>query len=340
MKILVTGGAGYIGSHAVEELIQAGHEAIIVDNLSNSSEKVIERLETLVGKTIPFYKCDVRDRKRLNIVFSENQIDCCIHFAGLKAVGESVLQPMMYYDNNVNGVLTLLDVMQEHGCKNMIFSSSATVYGNPDILPIPETQPKKECTNPYGRTKSMIEDILHDIYLADLKNNVDNPWNIVLLRYFNPIGAHPSGLIGEKPKGEPNNLMPYITQVASGKRERLSVFGSDYDTPDGTCIRDYIHVIDLARGHVNALSAISRKCGFEVFNLGTGKGYSVLELVNTFEQVNKIKVPYIFTDRRAGDVAVCYSDPTKAEKELGWKAELGIEDMCRDAWKWEMNKSK
>lgn len=337
MKILVTGGAGYIGSHAVVELIRAGHEAVIADNLSNSSEKVIGRMETLAGKKIPFYHCDVRDGSGLKAIFSEHQMDCCIHFAGLKAVGESVLHPMRYYDNNVNGVLTLLDVMQEYGCKNMIFSSSATVYGNPDTLPIPETQPKKECTNPYGRTKSMIEDILHDMYLADCKNRVEHPWNIVLLRYFNPIGAHPSGLIGENPKGEPNNLMPYITQVASGKRERLSVFGNDYDTPDGTCIRDYIHVMDLARGHVHALSAISRKCGFEVYNLGTGKGYSVLDIIQTFERVNEIPVPHIFTERRAGDIAACYSDSSKAKKELGWTAEYTLDDMCRDSWNWQKN---
>lgn len=331
MKILVTGGAGYIGSHTIIELYKAGHEVVVIDNLCNSSEKSLERVSGLTGKTIPFYKVDIRDRAGLDKVLDEHKVDACIHFAGLKAVGESVSKPYEYYENNIGGTLVLIDALRSHGCKNLIFSSSATVYGNPAVIPITEDCPKGHCTNPYGQTKSMLEEIFMDIQKADPE------WNVVLLRYFNPIGAHESGLIGEDPNGIPNNLMPYITQVAVGKRPELGVFGDDYDTHDGTGVRDYIHVVDLAAGHVKALAAIERKCGLAVYNLGTGHGYSVLDVVTAFEKANGVKVPYSIKPRRPGDIATCYSDPAKAERELGWKAQFGIEDMCRDSWRWQKN---
>ena len=331
MNILVTGGAGYIGSHTVIELIKAGHDVVIVDNLVNSSRISIKRVEEIVGKKLPFYEVDIRDRNGLEKVFAENRFDCCIHFAGLKAVGESVALPWEYYDNNINGTLVLLDVLRKNNCKNIIFSSSATVYGTPAMIPITEECPKGQCTNPYGQTKSMLEQIMMDMQKADPK------WNMVLLRYFNPIGAHQSGKIGESPNGIPNNLMPYITQVAVGKLKELGVFGNDYDTPDGTGVRDYIHVVDLANGHVKALKAIENNCGLAIYNLGTGQGYSVLDLVKAFEEANGIKVPYAIKPRRPGDIATCYSDPSKAERELGWKAQYGIVDMCRDAWRWQKN---
>lgn len=329
MKILVTGGAGFIGTHTLIELDTAGHEMVVVDNLINSNRESLRRVSQIIGKEVPFYQTDIRDRNGLNKVFEEHSFDCCIHFAGLKAVGESVQKPLEYYENNMSGTFTLLDVMRNHGCKNIIFSSSATVYGNPAIIPITEECPKGHCTNPYGQTKSMLEEVLTDVQKADPE------WNVVLLRYFNPIGAHPSGLIGENPNGIPNNLMPYITQVAIGQRERLGVFGDDYDTPDGTGVRDYIHVVDLAKGHVCALKAIERKCGLAIYNLGTGHGYSVLDVVKAFEKVNSVSVPYTIMPRRAGDIATCYSAPDKAAEELGWKAQYGIEEMCRDSWNWQ-----
>lgn len=329
MNILVTGGAGYIGSHTVIELVNAGHDVVIVDNLVNSSRKSLERVEKIINKKIKFYEVDIRNRDKLEKVFAENKFDCCIHFAGLKAVGESVSMPWEYYDNNINGTLVLLDVLRKNNCKNIIFSSSATVYGTPAMIPITEECPKGQCTNPYGQTKSMLEQIMMDMQKADPQ------WNMVILRYFNPIGAHKSGTIGEAPNGIPNNLMPYITQVAVGKLKELGVFGNDYDTPDGTGVRDYIHVVDLANGHVKALKAIENNCGLAIYNLGTGQGYSVLDLVKAFEEANGIKVPYVIKPRRPGDIATCYSDPSKAEKELGWKAQYGIVDMCRDAWRWQ-----
>ena len=333
MKVLVTGGTGFIGSHTVVELLNTGHEVVIVDNLINSHKNVVSKISEITGIEVPFFYIDIRDTENLEEVFRKHHFDCCIHFAGLKAVGESVLKPLLYYDNNVIGTLRLVEVMRRHGCKNIIFSSSATVYGEAKS-PISEICPKGEITNPYGQTKSMIEDILMDMHTADVENGDSNPWNVVLLRYFNPIGAHESGLIGENPNGIPNNLMPYITQVASGKLEKLHVFGNDYDTHDGTGVRDYIHVMDLAKGHVKALDAINRNCGVEVYNLGTGVGYSVLDLVKAFESVNGVKIPYVIDPRRPGDIAVCYSDPSKAFRELGWKVEYGIEDMCRDSWNW------
>lgn len=337
MNILVTGGAGYIGTHTVIALNENGENTIVLDNLSNSSEKALDRVAKILGKKIPFYRADIRDREALEKIFSENSIDCVIHFAGLKAVGESVVKPWEYYDNNITGTLTLVDVMRRHGVKNMIFSSSATVYGDPAEIPITENCPKGKCTNPYGETKSMLEDILTALHTADVKTNDPNPWNIVLLRYFNPIGAHKSGLIGENPNGIPNNLMPYITQVAVGKRECLSVFGNDYPTPDGTGVRDYIHVVDLAEGHVKALRAIRDKCGVAVYNLGTGTGYSVLDVVKAFEKASGVKIPYRIAPRRAGDIAECYSSPVKAEKELGWKAKYNLYDMCLSSWNWQKN---
>ena len=329
-KILVTGGAGFIGTHTVVELRKAGYEAVVLDNLSNSSPKSLERVAELTGGVeVPFCCADIRDRNALEALFAQHRFDACIHFAGLKSVGESVAKPWEYYENNIAGTLVLLDVMRAHGCKNIIFSSSATVYGDPLQIPITEECPKGLCTNPYGWTKSMLEQILTDMQTAD------PGWNVVLLRYFNPIGAHPSGRIGENPNGIPNNLMPYITQVAIGKRECLGVFGDDYDTPDGTGVRDYIHVVDLAEGHVKALEAIDRQCGLAVYNLGTGHGYSVLEVVHAFEEANQVKIPYVIKPRRAGDIAQCYSDPSKAERELGWKARYGIFEMCRDSWNWQ-----
>ncbi len=331
MNILVTGGAGYIGSHTVVELLEAGHSVVVVDDLVNSSAESLRRVERITGVSVPFYPVDIRDRAGLEEVFAAHDFDCCIHFAGLKAVGESVAKPLEYYENNLNGTFVLLDVLGRHGCKNIIFSSSATVYGEPEQMPITEECPKGRCTNPYGWTKWMIEQVLTDLHRAD------EAWNVVLLRYFNPIGAHPSGLIGEDPAGIPNNLMPYITQVAVGKREKLSVFGDDYDTPDGTGVRDYIHVVDLARGHVKALAAIEKGCGAAVYNLGTGRGYSVLEIVRAFEEATGVPVPYVIAPRRPGDIAACWSDPGKAERELGWKAELGLKEMCRDSWNWQKN---
>lgn len=331
MNILVTGGAGYIGSHTVVELQNAGHNVVVIDNLSNSKAKSLNRVTEITGKKVDFFEIDIRDFNALDSLLEKYKFDCCIHFAGLKAVGESVQKPLEYYDNNVCGTVTLLRALNKHNCKNIIFSSSACVYGNPEIIPITENCPKGNCTNPYGATKSMIEDIMMDLYKSD------SNWNIVLLRYFNPIGAHQSGKIGENPNGIPNNLMPYITQVAVGKRDELSVFGNDYDTHDGTGVRDYIHVIDLARGHVCALNAIKENCGLEIFNLGTGHGYSVLDVVNAFEKVNGLKIPYVIKPRRAGDVPVCYADASKAEKILKWHAEFNLEDMCRDSWNWQKN---
>lgn len=331
MHILLTGGAGFIGSHTAIELIQEGHTVTVVDNLSNASREGLKRVGVITGVEPKLCEADIRDREAMETLFSENRFDCVIHFAGLKAVGESVRKPLEYYDNNLTGTLVLLEVMREHGCKNLIFSSSATVYGNPKEIPITENCPKGSPTNPYGWTKSMIEQILTDLQKADPE------WNVVLLRYFNPIGAHKSGLIGENPNGIPNNLMPYITQVAVGKLPQLSVYGNDYPTPDGTGIRDYIHVVDLAKGHVKALKSIVEGCGLAIYNLGTGTGYSVLDVVNTFAKVNQVQVPYAIRERRAGDLAVCYSDPSKAKTELGWTAQYGLDEMCEDAWRWQKN---
>lgn len=331
MKILVTGGTGFIGSHTVIELLNNNNEVVIVDNLSNSNAKVIERISEISGKNVEFYNTDIRNYDDLDEVVSQYNFDCCIHFAGLKAVGESVSEPILYYDNNVAGTLNLLKILAKYNCKNIIFSSSATVYGIPQSVPISESHPIGQATNPYGQSKIIIERILTDLH------NSDNDWNIVLLRYFNPIGAHKSSKIGENPFGIPNNLMPYITQVAIKKREFLSIFGNDYPTKDGTCIRDYIHVVDLAKGHVLALKNIKERKGLSVYNLGTGEGYSVLDVVNTFEKVTGIKIPYKFAQRREGDVITNYADPSKALTELGWKAENNLEDMCKDAWNWQRN---
>lgn len=331
MKILVTGGAGFIGSHTCVELLNAGYDVVVVDNLCNSSEKSLERVEKITGKKVIFYKADILDREALERIFDTEKIDAVIHFAGLKAVGESVQKPLEYYQNNISGTLILTDVMRNHGVKNIIFSSSATVYGNPQFIPITEECPKGTCTNPYGWTKSMLEQILTDIQYADKE------WNVILLRYFNPIGAHKSGMIGENPNGIPNNLMPYITQVAVGKLKELGVFGDDYDTPDGTGVRDYIHVVDLAIGHVKALKKIEEKAGLRVYNLGTGVGYSVLDIVKNFEEATGVKIPYKIKERRAGDIATCYADATRAKEELGWVAERGIKEMCEDSWRWQSN---
>ncbi|MCI9417063.1 MAG: UDP-glucose 4-epimerase GalE [Eubacterium sp.] len=331
MAILVTGGAGYIGSHTCVELLNAGYEVVVLDNLSNSSEKSLERVKQITGKEAKFYKGDILDRDILKKILETEQIESCIHFAGLKAVGESVSKPWEYYNNNITGTLTLVDEMRKHGCKNIIFSSSATVYGDPAIIPITEECPKGTCTNPYGWSKSMLEQILSDMQKADPE------WNVILLRYFNPIGAHKSGLIGENPNGIPNNLMPYITQVAVGKLKELGVFGDDYDTPDGTGVRDYIHVVDLANGHVKALDKLKENAGLGIYNLGTGTGYSVLDIVKNFEAATGMKVPYAIKPRRPGDIATCYSDAAKAKEELGWTAQFGIKEMCADAWNWQKN---
>ena len=331
MNILLCGGAGYIATHTIIELDKAGHSVVVVDNFVNSQPEAIYRVEKIIGKKILFYEADIRDADALIRVFRENRIDAVIHFAGLKAVGESVAKPLEYYHNNMTGTFILMDVMRHNGCKNIIFSSSATVYGDPAVIPITEECPKGQCTNPYGQTKSMLEQVMTDVQKADPE------WNVVLLRYFNPIGAHQSGTIGENPNGIPNNLMPYITQTAVGKRKELGIFGNDYDTPDGTGVRDYIHVCDLASGHVAALKAIERKCGLAVYNLGTGHGYSVLDVVNAFIKVNGVDVPYSFKPRRPGDIATCYCNPSKAKRELGWEARYGIEDMCRDSWNFQKN---
>ncbi len=331
MKILVTGGAGFIGSHTVVELIDAGHEPVVIDNLSNASAESLKRVKEITGKDVPFYKADIRDGAALSEILDKENVDACIHFAGLKAVGESVAKPWEYYDNNIAGTLTLVDALKKHGAKNVIFSSSATVYGDPAFVPITEECPKGSCTNPYGWTKSMLEQILSDIQKAD------PTWNVILLRYFNPIGAHKSGLIGENPNGIPNNLMPYITQVAVGKRDKLTVFGNDYDTPDGTGVRDYIHVVDLAKGHVLALKKIEENAGLKIYNLGTGVGYSVLDIVKNFEDATGVKIPYVIGERRPGDIATCYASAEKAYKELGWKAQYGIKEMCEDSWRFQKN---
>ncbi|WP_394922338.1 UDP-glucose 4-epimerase GalE [uncultured Robinsoniella sp.] len=331
MAILVTGGAGYIGSHTCIELLKAGYDVVVVDNLYNSSEKAIQRVEEISGKKVTFYKADILDREKLNEIFDKESIDSVIHFAGLKAVGESVAKPLEYYHNNMTGTFILCEVMRDHNVKNIIFSSSATVYGDPAFIPITEECPKGKITNPYGQTKGMLEQVLTDLHVADPE------WNVVLLRYFNPIGAHKSGLIGEDPKGIPNNLVPYIAQVAVGKLECLGVFGDDYDTPDGTGVRDYIHVVDLAVGHVKALKKIEEKAGVNIYNLGTGNGYSVLQVVKAFEKACGKPIKYQIKPRRAGDIATCYSDAAKAKEELGWVAERGIEEMCEDSWRWQSN---
>ena len=329
MALLVTGGAGYIGSHTVVELQNAGYDVVVLDNLSNASEKALDRVSKITGKPVKFYKADILDRDALNDIFDKETIESCIHFAGLKAVGESVVKPWEYYENNIAGTLTLVDVMRKHNVKNIIFSSSATVYGDPAQIPITEECPKGQCTNPYGWTKSMLEQVLTDIQKADPE------WNVMLLRYFNPIGAHKSGTIGENPNGIPNNLMPYITQVAVGKLKELGVFGNDYDTPDGTGVRDYIHVVDLARGHVKAIEKFKENKGVLIYNLGTGNGYSVLQVIEAFGKACGKKIPYEIKPRRAGDIATCYCDPSKAKRELGWEAEYGIDEMCADSWKWQ-----
>jgi len=329
MKILLTGGAGFIGSHTCVELCQAGHEAVIVDNYVNSSPEAIRRVEKILGHPVAHYEADVADRAAMDRIFSENRFDAVIHFAGLKAVGESVSIPLRYYRNNLDSTLTLCETMAAHGCKRLVFSSSATVYGVPDEVPLREDMFCKGCTNPYGWTKYMIEKILEGVV------NADPEWSVVLLRYFNPIGAHESGRIGEDPNGIPNNLMPFITKVAAGQLEKLSVFGDDYNTPDGTGVRDYIHVVDLARGHVAACDYAARTTGCEIINLGTGVGYSVLDIVNAFVRVNGVPVPYVIAPRRPGDIDACFADPAKAEKLLGWKAEKSLEDMCRDSWRWQ-----
>lgn len=329
MAILVTGGAGYIGSHTVIELQNAGYDVVVMDNLSNSSEVALERVQEITGKPLTFYKADILDREATEEIFSKEKIEAVIHFAGLKAVGESVQKPWEYYNNNITGTLILLDVMRKHNVKNIIFSSSATVYGEPEKVPVTEETPKGSCTNPYGWTKSMLEQILTDIQKAD------PAWNVILLRYFNPIGAHKSGKIGENPNGIPNNLMPYITQVAVGKLPKLGVFGNDYPTPDGTCIRDYIHVLDLATGHVKALERLKKNAGLDIYNLGTGIGYSVLDVIHNFEAATGINIPFEFKPRRVGDIPVNYSNADKAWKELGWKAQYGIKEMCEDSWRWQ-----
>jgi len=328
MKLLVTGGAGYIGSHTCVELSGAGHELVVVDNLSNSSEESLKRVQAITGRAIVFHKVDLLDRRGLEDIFRNNKIEAVIHFAGLKAVGESVSVPLRYYHNNITGTLVLCEVMAAAGVKNIVFSSSATVYGDPSRMPITEDFPLS-ATNPYGRTKLMIEEILRDL------NKADREWNTVILRYFNPVGAHVSGRIGEDPRGIPNNLVPYVSQVAVGKLKELSVFGDDYRTRDGTGVRDYIHVVDLALGHLSALERFKCEPAVSVYNLGTGRGYSVLEVIRAFEKASGRKVPYRLVARRPGDIAECYADPAKANRELGWSAERGIEQMCADAWRWQ-----
>lgn len=331
MAILVTGGAGYIGSHTCVELLNRGYEVVVLDNLYNSSEKALDRVKEITGKSVKFYQGDILNREDLEEVFEKENIENVIHFAGLKAVGESVAKPWEYYHNNITGTLLLCDVMRQHDCFNLIFSSSATVYGDPAEIPITEKCPKGQITNPYGQTKGMLEQILTDLHVGDER------WNVMLLRYFNPIGAHPSGLIGEDPKGIPNNLVPYIAQVAVGKLKCLGVFGDDYPTPDGTGVRDYIHVVDLATGHVKAIEKMKTQKGVNIYNLGTGIGYSVLDVLHAYEKACGKELPYEIKPRRAGDIATCYCDATKAKEELGWVAERGIEEMCADSWKWQSN---
>ena len=329
MTILVTGGAGYIGSHTCVELLDAGYDVVVFDNLYNSSPKAVDRIQKITGRSLKFYKADMLDKPAVEKIFEENKIDAVIHFAGLKAVGESVHKPVEYYHTNIGGLLNLVDVMRKHGCKNIIFSSSATVYGDPAQIPITEECPKGTCTNPYGWTKWMQEQILTDIHTADPS------WNVILLRYFNTIGAHKSGLIGEDPKGIPNNLLPYVAQVAIGKLPEVNVFGDDYDTPDGTGVRDYIHVVDLAKGHVKAVERLAKNDGVFICNLGTGKGYSVLDVIHAFEKACGHKLKYVIKPRRDGDIATCYSNCDKAERELGWKAQYDLDDMCADSWRWQ-----
>ena len=331
MAILITGGAGYIGSHTAVELLNEGYEVVVYDNLCNSSKESLKRVENITGKTVKFYEGDILDAEKLTAMFEAEKIDAVIHCVALKAVGESVRKPLEYYQNNITGTLSLLNVMQKVGVRRIVFSSSATVYGDPEIIPITEECPKGQCTNPYGWTKSMMEQIMSDLQKA-------NPdWNVILLRYFNPVGAHKSGLIGEDPKGIPNNLMPYISQVAVGKLEKLGVFGDDYNTHDGTGVRDYIHVVDLAKGHVKAINYILTNPGLDVINLGTGVGYSVLDMVKAFSKACGKEIPYEIKPRRAGDIDMCYADPAKALKVLGWKAEKGLDEMCEDAWRWQSN---
>lgn len=332
MSILVTGGAGFIGSHTCVELLNAGYEVVVVDNLINSSKIALSRVEEITGKKFKFYKIDCLDKKGMTNVFENENIEAVIHFAGLKAVGESIYKPLEYYHNNITGTLILCEVMRKHNCKNIVFSSSATVYGEPAFIPITEECPMGNITNPYGRTKGMLEQILTDLHTSD------KDWNIMLLRYFNPIGAHESGKIGENPKGIPNNLLPYITQVAAGKLVCLRVFGNDYDTPDGTCIRDYIHVVDLAHGHLKALEKMmQQQPEVRIYNLGTGTGYSVLDVINAFEKANDLRINYVFKERREGDVPKCYADASKAKRELDWEAKRNLETMCRDSWRWQKN---
>ena len=331
MSILVTGGAGFIGSHTCVELLNAGYEIVVMDNFYNSKPECLNRIKKITGKDFPFYEADIRDRAALDKIFTENKIEAVIHFAGLKAVGESVHKPLEYYNNNISGTVTLCEAMRDNGCKKIVFSSSATVYGSLNKSPLTEDMQIGGTTNPYGTTKYMIELILQDLYKSD------NEWSVVILRYFNPIGAHESGLIGENPNGIPNNLLPYVSQVAVGKLEQVSVFGDDYDTPDGTGVRDYIHVVDLALGHIKAVEKVLDTKELNVYNLGTGKGYSVLEIINAFEKASGKKINYKIVDRRPGDLATCYSDPSKAYKELGWKAQRDLAKMCEDSWRWQKN---